>query len=46
MRSVTIGFMIALVILCDGGEAFGHSNSAQTDSIRLSEQGGSERAHG
>jgi hypothetical protein len=36
MRSVTIGFMIALVVLCNGGEALGHSNSAQTDSIKTS----------
>ena len=34
MRSVTIGFMIALVMLCNGGEAVGHGNSAQTDSIK------------
>ena len=34
MRPVTIGFMIALVMLCNGGEAVGHGNSAQTDSIK------------
>jgi hypothetical protein len=46
MRSITIGFMIALGMLCNGGEALGHGNSAQNDSIRLNERGGGERAHG
>jgi hypothetical protein len=34
MRFVAIRFMIALMLLCAGGEALGHGNSAQTDSIK------------